>query len=274
MISLGIRAHDFGKLPVKELARKLSSFGLTGIQLAPGKAIEGINADTGSFSPGLASHLRQEFESQGIRVAVLGCYVNIVHPDLAERGRLLARFKEHLRFARDFGCSMVATETASLNADWSYHPENGSERAFAEAVKSVAELVAEAEKFGVLVAIEGVSTHVMHSPRRLRQLLDSISSNNLQILFDPVNLLSLKNWSEQDRLMKESFDLFGERIVAIHAKDFRIENGIYRSVPAGLGQLNYPLLKDLLRQRKSYIDVLLEETTVETLPTSIACLRS
>lgn len=273
MFTLGIRAHDFGKLPVDQLADKIASYGLQGIQLAIAKAIDGINADTGAQSPGLACHLRERFARRGIRVSVLGCYVNIVHPDLAERAKLMARFKEHLRFARDYGCSVVATETASLNADWSWHPDNNTEEAFQMAVRSVAELVEEAEKFGVFATIEGVATHVMNTPQRMRRMLDSIASQNLQVLFDPVNLLSLENYRDQDRVIRESFDLFGDRMIVIHAKDFTVENGVFRSIPAGLGQLDYKLLKSLIRQRKSHIDVILEDTSEATLAKSIAFMR-
>ena len=274
MISLGVRAHDFGKQPAEVLARTIASHGLSGIQLALARAIEGINADTGGQSPGLANHLRGTFAAQGLRVMVLGCYVNIVHPDLRERAALLARFREHIRFARDFGCSVVATETASLNADWSYHPDNGTEAAFTEACRSVAGLVEEAEKFGVFVTIEGVAHHVMSTPRHLRRMLDTIQSNNLQILLDPVNLLTLANHREQDSLMRECFDLFGDRIITLHAKDFIVGDNGFRSVPAGHGQLNYTLLADLVRQRKSFIDVLLEETTPDTIGASIKHMRS
>lgn len=276
MFNLGVRAHDFGKLPAPVLADKIASHGLGGIQLALAKAIDGINSDTGALSPGLAGHLRSTFAKRDIHVAVLGCYVNICHPDAAERAQLIARFKEHLRFARDFGTSIVATETASLNADWSYHPDNGSEGAFNLAVRSVAELVEEAQRFGVFATIEGVSHHVMSTPQRLRRMLDAIKSTNLQILFDPVNLLSADNYKEQERIMKESFDLFGDRIVVIHAKDFVVENGRFRSVPAGHpgGQLDYKLFTDLLKQRKSHIDILLEDTAPDTIAQSVARLRS
>ena len=133
-LTLGARAHDFGKLPVDQLAEKIAAKGLTSVQLALAKAIDGIVSDTGGLSPGLATHVRDAFQRHGVRIAVLGCYVNLVHPDFAERSKLLARFKEHLRFARDFGCSVVATETASLNADWSPHPDNGGEAAFRTAI--------------------------------------------------------------------------------------------------------------------------------------------
>lgn len=276
MFNLGVRAHDFGKLPAPVLADKIASYGLKGIQLALAKAIEGINSDTGALSPGLAGMLRETFAQRGIHVAVLGCYVNICHPDPAERTKLISRFKEHLRFARDFGTSVVATETASLNADWSYHPDNGSEGAFNLAVNSVAQLVEEAERFGVFATIEGVSHHVMSTPQRLRRMIDSVKSTNLQILFDPVNLLSADNYEQQDRIMEESFDLFGDRIIMIHAKDFVIENARFRSVPAGYpgGRLNYELFARLLKQRKTAIDVLLEDTAPETLAASVARLRS
>lgn len=274
MISLGVRAHDFGKQPAAALARTIASHGLQGIQLALARAIEGINSDTGAQSPGLAHHLRSTFAAEGLRIMVLGCYVNIVHPDLKERSALLARFREHLRFARDYGCSVVATETASLNADWSAHPDNGSEAAFTEACRSVAGLVEEAEKFGVFVTIEGVAHHVMSTPRHLRRMLDVIQSNNLQILLDPVNLLTLANHKGQDDLMRECFDLLGDRIITLHAKDFVVDEKGFRSVPAGQGQLNYALLADLVRQRKSYLDVLLEETTPTTIDASIRHMRT
>ncbi len=266
-MNLGVRAHDFGKLPASVLADRIAAHGLTGIQLALAKAIEGINSDTGALSPGLATHLRDTFAQRGIRVAVLGCYVNICHPDLSERTKLMTRFKEHLRFARDFGTSVVATETGNCGPGG--RRSIGSEAAFNLAVSSVAELAAEAEKFGVFATIEGVSSHVISTPQRLRRMLDAVKSNNLQILFDPVNLLSADNYTQQERIMKESFELFGDRIVVVHAKDFVIENGRFRSVSAGQGQLDYGLLMSLLKQHKSWIDVVLEDTFPDTIAASI-----
>ena len=272
-LTLGARAHDFGKLPADQLAEKIAAKGLTSVQLALAKAIDGINSDTGGLSPGLATRVRDAFQRHGVRIAVLGCYVNLVHPDPAERRQLLARFKEHLRFARDFGCSVVATETASLNADWSPHPDNGGETAFRTAIESIGELVAVAEKFGVFVCIEGVAHHVMSTPQRLRRMLDTITSPNLQVLFDPVNLLSKDNWQEQDRVIRESFDLFGDRIVIVHAKDFKLEAGVPKPEVIGRGRFDFALLASLLQARKSGIDVLLEETTPATIDESIAHVR-
>lgn len=262
-MNIGIRAHDFGKMPAEDLAAKVAAHGFTSIQLALAKALEGINTETGCQSPGLAYFLRDTFRKKGIRIAVLGCYINPIHPDREERKRQLVRFKEHIRFARDFGCSIVATETGSCNADFSFHPDNHSDAAFKLLQESVEEMVAEAEKFGVLVGIEPVTSHTVFSSRRMRELLDAIPSNHLQAVFDPVNLITFENHREQENIIKEAFELFGDRMVAVHAKDFGIEGGKKQWARAGTGLLNYPLLLELLKARKPYVDILLEDTRGE-----------
>ncbi|HYH04993.1 MAG TPA: TIM barrel protein, partial [Bacillota bacterium] len=181
-------------------------------------------------------------------------------------------FKEHLRFTRDFNCSIVGTETGSVMADYSFHPGNHSEGAFQSLTASVAELVAEAEKFGAIVCIEAVAKHVIHTPQRMRRILDTIGSNNLQVIFDPVNLLTVENYQDQDRIIQESFELFGDRMLVLHAKDFIVEDDRIKTVPAGQGLLNYSLLLGLLKQTKPYIYTLLEDTKPEFLDTSRAHL--
>lgn len=264
MFRVGVRAHDFGKLPAEELAARIAAQGMSCAQLAVSKAIAGINLTPGDLNPGLAFHVGRAFARQSVQIAVLGCYVNLSDPNPAARAPLLKLFKDHLRYARDFGCGIVATETGSLNPDWSFHPENRGEAALAALVPTVAELVEEAERFGVIVGIEAVSSHVLCTPARVRRLLEEIGSNNLQVVFDPVNLLSIDNYREQDRVINESFDLFGDRIAIIHSKDFVVGGGALRQVRTGQGGLHYDLLMKLLAHGKPCISILLEESSEST----------
>jgi sugar phosphate isomerase/epimerase len=270
---LGVRAHDFGKLPVNELAGRIAAKGFCCVQLAPPKAIAGFDADAGRLSPGFACHVKEALQRQGLQIAVLGCYINLADPDAGSRERQLTRFKEYLRYARDFGCSVVGTETGSLNADFSPHPGNRGEAAFQTVLAGVRELVEEAGRFGVLVGIEGVERYVISDPPRIRRLLDDVGSNNLQIIFDPVNLLSGENYRRQDDIMRESFDLFGERIAILHAKDFFVEGGALKSAPSGQGLLNYDLLMDLIGARKPFINVLMEDTNPATVEEGVRFLK-
>ena len=237
---IGVRAHDFGKLPADDLARRIAAKGLTCVQLAVSKAIEGLDLKPGDMNPGLAWHVGQAFQRHGVQIAVLGCYINPIHPDPQKRAELLGVFKEHIRFARDFGCSIVGLETGSVNADGSPHPNNHGELAFHQMITSIATLVEEAEKFGVIVCIEGVTSHTVSTPAKMRQVLDTIKSNNLQVIFDPVNLLS------------------------------KVEGSTLRQIRTGQGDLNYKLLLGWIKARKPEISILLEEASEST---AEGCIR-
>lgn len=272
MITLGVRAHDFGKLPIEQMAETVAAHGFSSIQLALAKALDGICTDTGSYSPGLARRVRHAFASRGVSIAVLGCYINPIDPDPTSRRQQMERFKEHLRFARDFGCSVVATETGSRNADWSFHPDNTTDATLSELTSQIGELVAVAEKAGVFVCIEGVTRHVVSTPARMKRVLDAVRSPNLQVLFDPVNLLDAKNHATQVAIMDEAFSLFGDRIQIIHAKDFAVDGGALKPALLGEGSLRLDVLLKHLK-RKSYIDVLLEETAPATVDRCVQNLK-
>jgi sugar phosphate isomerase/epimerase len=208
-----------------------------------------------------------------VNVSILGCYINLAHPEDEELNKLLDSFKEHIRFARDFGCSIVGTETGALNKEYVYTPQNNTEKAFQRTLNSIKILVEEAEKFGVFVAIEGVAKHVINTPERMKRVIDNVQSNNLQVIFDPVNLIDESNYHKQDDIIRSSFELFGDRIVAIHAKDYVYEDGKIKLATIGRGQFNYPLLLSLIKERKPYIDVLLENTTQNDIDESIKYIK-
>jgi L-ribulose-5-phosphate 3-epimerase len=272
-IRIGVRAHDFGRLPAGELAAKIAVKNMVCAQLAVGKAIAGIDLKPGLLNPGLAFEIGEAFRAHGVQIAVLGCYVNPIHPDPETRRSLLGLFKEHLRYAHDFGNGLVALETGSINADYSPHPENHGEAAFQQSLASIAELVAEAERFGVIVGIEAVSSHVVSTPQKMRRMLDAVASSNLQVVFDPVNLLSIENCHEQERIIGDSLELFGDRIAAIHAKDFAIEKGEFKPTRAGTGNLRHDLVMEFAVTQKPGISILLEETNELTAPESLQFLR-
>jgi sugar phosphate isomerase/epimerase len=266
---IGVRCHDVIHSNLEELSEKVGEKNLKGVQLAIKKIKTGFDMNKAHITPGMAKNFRDVFAKNNVSISLLGCYINLAHPDDAELNKLLDYFKEHIRFARDFGCSIVGTETGALNREYVYGPENNTEEAFQRTLNSVKVLVEEAEKFGVIVGIEAVTKHVINTPERTKRILDSIKSNNLQVIFDPVNLLDENNYKNQDEIIKKSFELFGDRIVIIHAKDFVIEDNQAKVVPIGKGLLNYQLVISLIKERNPYIDILLENSTAEDIDESI-----
>ncbi|WP_262927168.1 sugar phosphate isomerase/epimerase family protein [Phytohalomonas tamaricis] len=259
-MAIGIRAHD---LVVKDdtpesLADAASREEFQTVQLAMAKSFN-VGGRPGMLNPGLAHRIGQEFAKRNVRVSVLACYDNIIHPDAGARAMALARFKDHIRFCRDIGSSIVATETGNVNSEIVYTEENFSEKPFMEVVDSVKRLVEEAEKFSVMVGIEPGVNHPIYSPETLSRLIEDVQSDCLQVIFDPVNLLTFKNHENQAEIFSKALDLWGDRIVAVHAKDFTIENKKVVTVPVGEGLIDYDFLMAKIARLKPELDVILDE---------------
>jgi sugar phosphate isomerase/epimerase len=273
-VRIGCRAHDFGRRPAEELAAVIAACGFTCVQLAPAKALPGVEWRKGALTPEVAARAASAFHARGIEIAVLGCYVNPVHPDPAMRRELLSLFKEHLQAARDFGCGLVALETGSVNADYSPNPANRGEAAFEEAVRSFAELAEAAERAGVAVGVEAVSSHIVSTPAKLRRLFDRVGSPRLRAVFDPVNLLDAENWARQAEVYREALALFGDRIAVLHLKDFVMEGGVPRPVALGRGGgVDLAPLLAWVRTRSPACRALLEEIDASTAEASALALR-
>lgn len=268
MMNIGVRAHDFGTLPPDESAAAVALPGVSCIQLALSKALRDTETDPVKLGPQGALALRDAYSRRGVSIAVLGCYINPVHPDPAQREAGLRRFEAHLRFASDFGCRIVGTETGSLEPDCSYHPETANESTFRTFVGSVRRLASAAETAGrgIMVGIEPVARiHTISTAALMRRLLDEIASPALGVIFDPTNLVPPSGPFSQDAFLSECFDSFGDRIVAVHAKDYRFEKNERGEIlkihplPAGSGELDWPaFFRGLRAVGKETVPILLE----------------
>ncbi|MBU3114055.1 sugar phosphate isomerase/epimerase family protein [Clostridium lacusfryxellense] len=266
---IGVRGHDIGHYKLDKLAEIMEGKNLKSIQFVMKKVITEFKVESGSMTPGMAEYIKRTLNKHDINISILGCYINLANTDDDELNMLLDTFKEHIRFAKYLGCNVVGTETGALNREYVYTDKNNTEEAFQRSLNSIKILVAEAEKFGVIVGIEGVTKHVMNTPERIKRVLDNVKSNNLQVIFDPINFIDESNYDKQDEIIKKSFELFGNRIVMIHAKDFIYEDGKVKQVSIGEGQFNYPLLLSLIKEKKPYIDIILEDTVPKDLDSSI-----
>ena len=120
-----------------------------------------------------------------------------------------------------------------------------------------------AEKMGAIFAIEPVFKHIVCNPRRARRVLDEIGSPNLQIIFDPVNLLDISNYRNREQILHEAVETLGKDIAVVHIKDFIVENEELVSVAAGTGEMDYTEIIRFIKKEKPYIHATLENTVPE-----------
>ena len=265
MIQFGLRLHDAEKLPMEQLLPRVREKGFTCAHLALSKAMKDYPCTPSALTPGYALYLRHLFEKNGIDIAVLGNYLNLAHPDGDAVAAMQEKYYAHIRFASLLGCAMVGTETGAPNPEYKFCPECRSDEALSTFIRNLKPVVRCAEQYGVTVAIEPVARHIVYDAKRARTVLDEIGSHNLQILFDPVNLLSLENVDRRDEVIAEAIELLGKDIAMIHFKDFvrQDSDGQLKATGAGKGGMDYTQIMRFLKKEKPFIFGTLENTTPE-----------
>ena len=260
-MQIGLRLHDSKNIEIRERLDGVKQQGFSCVHLALSK-IDGLVSGVDALSPGYAMYLRHLFDEAGLDIAVLGNYLNLAHPDKDTLKTIQHKYIAHLRFASHLCCSVVGTETGAPNPTYSFDKEScHSDWALDLFVENLKPVVEAAEKFGVILAIEPVYKHIVYSPERARIVLDKIGSPNLQIIFDPVNLLHPDNLHRRDEIIKEAIELLGPDISIIHLKDYVLNDGNMDCLGCGFGQMDYERIVRFAVEKKPYIQATLENTT-------------
>ena len=263
-MDIGIRLHDTIGGTLKERLRYVKDQGFSCVHLALSKTIEGFRMEDAPrrlADPAFAEEIREAFESTGLRIAVLGCYLAMTNPDPEQLLRTREIYFAHLKFARMIGAEMVGTETpAPANAPFASAPSNSEEgfRLFMDALKPI---VRRAEEEGVVLAVEPVWSHIISTPERAQRVLEEIPSDHLKIILDAVNLISPENAGKKVEIVEDAITRLGDRVSLLHMKDFRLQDGKMKSIACGTGEMQYEQLLRFAGERK--LAMTLEDTRPE-----------
>lgn len=272
--NLGIRLHDSQPGSLRERSAAVSAQGFTCVHLALGKVLGPAYMDPAAATPGLASHVVNALN--GLDVAVLGCYLNLAHPDESEYGRIQDKYIAHLRMACWMKAGVVGTETGNPNAAYAYQPGvSHSEASLELFIRRLEPVVKTAEKLGAILAIEPVYTHIVSDGARARRVLDAIASPNLQIILDPVNLLHRDNLARRDEVIAQAISLLGKDTAVLHLKDCVVDaQGDVKSVAAGTGLMDYSAVLRFARDNKPHIQMTFENTRPDNAQAAADHIRS
>lgn len=265
-MQLGIRLHDVNANLAPEhqtmeaRAETARMEGFSCVHLAFSKVIKGTTFNDCALTEGLAMYAKRVFANTGMDVAVLGCYLNLAHPDPDKLRDIQSRYYGHLRVAARMGASVVGTETGAPNPEYKMDTNTHTKDALDTFIRGLAPVVECAEHWGVSMAIEPVWKHIVYNTDRAVQVLRAIASPNLRIILDPVNLLYKGNAEERDRVIGEAIDKLGDYVAVVHIKDFVQERDDLRAVAAGMGEMDYTRILRFMKECKPYIQVTLENT--------------
>lgn len=269
MLQVGIRLHDVNnngnpeEKTMQARAEKARMEGFSCVHLAYQKVMGQVCFDDAALNEGLACYTKRVFQREGLDIAVLGCYLNLAHPDPEELAKIKSRYFGHLRVAALAGCSVVGTETGAPNAQYKLDANTHSREALDIFIRNLAEVVERAEHWGVSMAIEPVWNHIVYNADRAVEVLKAVRSPNLRIILDPVNLLCMENADDREEIFQDAFEKLRDHIAVVHIKDFVRRDGKLISVAAGTGEMCYENLLRMVKQSKPFVQATLENTTNE-----------
>lgn len=250
----GIRGHDIRDCGLKNTCITAKDNDIEYLQLVIEKSVDGFK--TGDFSEQYAISLKNQIND--MRIAILGSYINPSNPDDKQLQTDIEKFKEKIKYATVLKPIAIGTETGIYKEGLT-----DSEEAYQRVLETMKEIVTEAEKYDVTVAIEGVHCFVINTPQKMKRLINDLASDNVMVIFDPVNYLNINNYQNQNDMINDMYSLLSDKLCVIHAKDFVVENGEFKMAKPAEGMLNYKLIFEKMKEHNLDIPIICEEINEE-----------
>ncbi|MBO8437199.1 MAG: sugar phosphate isomerase/epimerase [Spirochaetes bacterium] len=275
MPRVGYRAHDFGSFAnAEELGKRIESIRPSCIQLALNKVIPSAKRWQ-DWDEEYISSISGTLRKHGVEVAIIGCYINPINPDKESRKEEIRRFGKSLSLASAFGCPYVGTETGTIAPDGGFSIETSDPKNLEIFKESLEQMIELAEKYDAYIALEAVArNHTISTIERMADILSRYRTDRLKTIFDPVNLIPYTGIQEKDGVslkvpsseaehsfVSEVLDLYGDRLVAIHCKDYYLDSktGLkVGDIPALTGVFRWNDFAKELRERNIDVPWLLE----------------
>lgn len=219
---LGVRLHDLPAGSIEERVHMAAALGFSCVHLASKTIYSSFKIDRSGLTYDLAMHLRELLEKYKITVAVFGCYKNLATPSNEMLTDVLAEYKACSCFAKWLGAGVVGTETGRPNAKNVISDDRFSDKALQKLCLNVKKATHIASEEGVRLAVEPGWNEVVCTPERAATLITEVDDLALGVILDPVSMLHPRVAKNSAQVITRALELFGDRIVVLHAKDFEI----------------------------------------------------
>lgn len=270
-LNLGIRAHDLPGAPFETIDDFISSFkryDLDYIQLVYKKAFKDFKMD-----PHFLLELADKLKESDIKVAMIGAYFNMIHPDLEKRHDGFEYFEWCMETAKVFDTLFVGSETGSANGDkWTYNEYNHTQEAYELVKDTVAKLCHYGKGFKARPLIEGAYAHTIYCPDLMNRLLEETELSDITV--DVYNYLNIDNHEKADAIFDRCLKLFGDKIRVFHVKDYNVSDSKLVQCGISKGIMNWNYYVSRIKKENKGAVMILEGVTGEDIETSIRYLRS
>lgn len=191
------------------------------------------------------ARVRQRAADAGVELPSLASWLvwenNLVSDDAAVRGRAREIIRRQIDVAHALGAGTVLVVPGYVGVDFVSPSEVVAyDAAWDRALEAISELAIHAEQAEVRIGVENVWNKFLLSPLEMRAFVDSVGHPSVGVYFDIGNAL-LTGYPEQ------WIRILGERIVAVHVKDYRRSPGGFDSfVDLLAGEVDFPAVNRAL----------------------------
>ena len=185
------------------------------------------------------------FAAEGVVIAEVGAWCNMVHPDPAQRQANQDHVRRQLTLAEEVGarCCVNFLGTLDPGSAFGPHPGNLTAGMFDLAVETVRSIIDAVRPRRTRFALEMMQWVLPDSVDAYVDLIRAVDRPAFGVHLDPVNLiLTPRMYYDTTSLLRDCFSRLGARIASCHAKDLTLRNSLalhLDEVPPGLGNLDY-----------------------------------
>jgi sugar phosphate isomerase/epimerase len=150
----------------------------------------------------------------------LHCAGNIIAPD-PDAERWQRHIIETIEAAERVGCELILTHAGSMyaNRNWA-HPKNWSHEAWTRSVNALKRICRDTAGSKIAVAIEAVNTESINNPWAHKRLREDVGDPRICVGLDITNMVFPNVAFRMTEYLNATFDLLGDQIAYVHAKDF------------------------------------------------------
>jgi sugar phosphate isomerase/epimerase len=261
MIELGVFARVFPPGPPGKVAGSISAAGFTATQLNL-VAIGRPSLDP-TLTAGDAAAISAAFEAEGVRIWAISGTFNAIHPDRITRESGINACSVNIAAAGAMGAEIVTlcTGTRDPDSNWRAHPDNVTPAAWRDLRTTLDALMPVAIDAGVRLGIEPEPGNVIRDTGDAVRLFEQLGADagNLAVVLDPANLLTVSTLAQQRQIISEAFDLLGDRVAGVHAKDV-VASGY---AAPGAGGMDYELVMRLHASLPHAVPVIAQDLTAD-----------
>ncbi|XVQ09630.1 sugar phosphate isomerase/epimerase family protein [Spirillospora sp. CA-255316] len=215
----------------------------------------------------------RDFRDTGVGIWGLSATYNTIDPDLAARAERTREAARLIRLSPLLGVTAVTlcSGTRDMADMWAAHPDNQSRAAWADLRATLEVLVEAATEAGVRLGIEPEPANVISTAQRAHRLVNELGADarHLGVVLDPGNLVTQETLSRQRDVFDEAFDLLGDHIIGLQAKDLTAAG----PAPLGQGDLDYSVICERVLRLGRPVPVIIQDATSDDAARSGEYLR-